>query len=93
MFRSLHKPGPAMILSIVALVFVTTGTATAAALLTGAQIKNGSLTSLDIRNETLKTVDVKNGSLLAVDFRAGQLPAGAQGPQGPARGSSAAARP
>lgn len=83
MFRTLRKPSPATILSIVALVFASAGTATAASLLTGAQIKNGSLTGIDVKNGTLKSVDVANGSLLALDFKAGQLPAGPQGPQGP----------
>ena len=48
------------------------GTATAARLITGKQIKNSSITSSD----------VKNGSLLRGDFKSGQLPAGPRGPQG-----------
>jgi hypothetical protein len=45
------------------------GTATAAKLITGKQIRNSSITS----------TDVKNGSLLRKDFRSAQLPRGPQG--------------
>jgi hypothetical protein len=47
--------------------------ASAARLITGRDIKDGTVTS----------ADVKNGSLLKADFKSGQLPAGPRGPAGP----------
>jgi hypothetical protein len=79
-----------MIVAIVALVVATAGTATAARLITGAQIETGTITSRNIKNNTIRSRDVRNHSLLARDFRAGQLPrgprgfTGAPGPRGPA---------
>ncbi len=70
-----------MIVAIIAV--ACAGTATAA-VITGAQIKNGSVTSRDVKNNNLTTRDVKNRSLLRRDFKSGQLPRGATGPQGPA---------
>lgn len=76
-----RRPSPGTVIACVALVVACTGTATAATLITGAQIKNNSVT----------TKDVKNKSLRARDFKPGNLPrgpagptgaAGAQGPQG-----------
>jgi hypothetical protein len=68
-------------ISLLALFFAVSGPsyaadaiASAAKLLTGKQIKDGSLT----------TKDVKDGSLLANDFKADQLPAGAAGAKGDA---------
>jgi hypothetical protein len=67
------------------LVVASSATAGAAALITGADIADGSLTSRDIRNGSVKGVDVKDGSLTKADFT-GDLtgPQGPQGPQGPA---------
>lgn len=50
------------------------GSATAARLLTGKDIRNGSLTGADVRD----------GSLTARDLRPGSLPSGSRGPAGPA---------
>ena len=63
------RPSPSMIVAFVALFIAGAGSATAARLITGKQIKNSSITSTDVRN----------GSLLRRDFRSGQLPRGAQG--------------
>jgi hypothetical protein len=71
-----RRPSPGIIVACIALVVACTGTATAATLITGAQIKNNSLT----------TKDVKNKSLRAKDFKPADLPrgpAGAQGATGP----------
>jgi hypothetical protein len=73
------RPSPGTVIACVAVVLACTGSATAATLITGQQIKNNSLT----------TKDVKNKSLRAGDFKPGDLPrgpagvAGATGPQGP----------
>jgi hypothetical protein len=61
-----------MLVAIAAVVLASAGSATAARLITGKQIKNGSITS----------TDVKNGSLVSGDFKSGQLPSGPRGAQG-----------
>jgi len=61
-----------MIVAVAAVVLAAAGSATAARVITGKQIKNNSITSQDI----------KNNSLLERDFKSGQLPTGARGPQG-----------
>ena len=66
------RPSPSMVVAFVALFIAGAGSATAARLITGKQIKNSSITSRDVRN----------GSLLRRDFRRGQLPRGLHGPQG-----------
>ena len=63
------RPSPSMMVAFVALFIAGAGSATAARLITGKQIKNSSITSSDVRN----------GSLLRRDFRSGQLPRGPQG--------------
>jgi hypothetical protein len=59
-------------MSTIAVFVVLGGTATAASIITGKQIKNSSITSTDI----------KNGSLLASDFKKGQLKRGKTGKSG-----------
>jgi hypothetical protein len=63
-----------MMVAFVALFVAGAGSATAARLITGKQIRNSSITSTDVRN----------GSLLRRDFRSGQLPRGPQGLPGAA---------
>jgi hypothetical protein len=63
-----------MIVAFVALFVAGAGSATAARLITGKQIKNSSITSKDVRN----------GSLMRRDFKSGQLPRGPQGLPGAA---------
>lgn len=58
------------------------GSAGAAALLTGKDIKDGSISGRDIRTSSVQGSDVKDGSLTGADF-AGSV-AGPPGPQGPA---------
>ena len=89
MSKHRHRPSAGTSLAIVAIVLSCAGSATAASVITGKQIKNSSISSSDI----------KNRSLLAKDFKSGQLkrgrtgatgPAGATGPQG-ARGTAGTA--
>jgi hypothetical protein len=69
----------AHLLALLAL-FVSLGsTATAAVMVTGRDIKDGSVTSADVRDRSLR----------ARDFRRGDLPAGARGPAG-AKGDAGA---
>lgn len=63
------RPSPALTVAFMALFVAGAGTATAAGLITGKQIKNSSIT----------TKDIKNKSLLKKDFKSGQLPAGPKG--------------
>ncbi len=79
----IRRPSPATVVALAALFVASSGTAVAAVIVTGANVKNGSLTGLDVRNGSLTSADVKNRSLLPVDFK-GKLPAGPQGPVGPA---------
>jgi hypothetical protein len=83
-----------MIVAIIALIVAASGSALAATIITGANIKNGSVTGLDIKNGSLTGTDVKNSSLGTADLSAtaraalkGQ--AGAQGPAGPSGTQSA----
>ena len=87
-------PSKATCISTVALLFAVTGTATAAGLITGAQIKdntvgspdlrNNAVASQDIKNNSVSSLDVQDGSLKSVDFAAGELTTGPAGPAGPA---------
>ena len=78
------------VLAVVAIVMATVGSATAASMITGSQIRNDTITSSDVRDGTLTSRDVRDHTLLTKDFRPGQLPqgprglSGATGPGGPA---------
>jgi hypothetical protein len=58
------------------LVVSTVGGASAAALITGRQIKNGTVTGKDLRDHSLRPKDARAGAILPG-------PAGPQGPMGP----------
>lgn len=66
--------------SIVAVVLAMAGSATAAKVITGKQIKDGTVTGKDVKDGSLTSKDF-NGP---VGERGPQGPAGAQGPAGPA---------
>jgi hypothetical protein len=76
-----------LVVWVVALLFVVAGSATAASLITGKQVKNGSLTGLDVKDRSLTARDFK-GSLRGPVGPAGTPGAagatGATGPAGPA---------
>jgi hypothetical protein len=72
-------PRPSTVLALVALAVALGGTGYAATLLPA-----GSVGTAQLKNGAVISSKVKNGSLRAADFAPGQLPAGAQGPQGPA---------
>ena len=65
---------------VVLLVGLTAGSATAGALVTGAQIKDGTVRSADIRNGSLVGADVRDGSLRLSDVE--NLPVGPKGEVG-----------
>jgi Collagen triple helix repeat (20 copies) len=82
----------AAVLAVTAtLVAVTAGTAGVHALITGAQIKDGSIESLDLKNGTIRRADIASATLATLRGSAGERgptgpagPQGATGPQGPA---------
>lgn len=69
---------PVLLLAVVALLVGIAGTATAAKLITGAQIQDGSVTGKDVKNGSLTKRDL-TGSL-----RGETGPPGPEGPAGPA---------
>jgi hypothetical protein len=64
------RPGGSLLLAVLALVLALGGTATAAKLITGKQIKNSSLTGADVKNSSLTGADVKNASIGPSDLTA-----------------------
>jgi hypothetical protein len=72
--RRLNLPAPVVLAAIV--VVLLGGTATAAHLISGKQIKNGSITGVDVKNKSLTAADFR-GSVVGV-----QGPTGAQGATG-----------
>lgn len=74
----------ANVVATLALFIALGGSATAALLITGKQVKNGTLTGVDLKDGSVGSADVKDGDLLARDFKAGELPAGPQGAKGDA---------
>jgi hypothetical protein len=60
----------AFILGVVA---AAAGTATAATLITGRDVRNNSLTGVDIRSGSLTGSDIRNSSLTGVDIRNGSI--------------------
>lgn len=81
----LHKPSPALGVSIAALVVATGGTSYAAAMIGSADIENDSIRSVDVRDGKLKSRDVKDGTLRKKDLGFDATgPRGPEGPQGPA---------
>ena len=78
----LRLPSPAMFVALVALTAALGGTAYAAVVVTGQNVRNGSLTGADVRSNSLSGSDVRDvrggdirdGSLTSREFRAGELP-------------------
>ena len=75
--------GTAVFTIVGAIVLSSTISATAASLITGAQIRDHSITAVDIANNTLTTTQIKDGSLRVADFAPGSVLKGATGAQGP----------
>ena len=74
----------ALLVAVLALIIGFAGSATAAVVVTGKQIKDGTVTTADLQDTSLESVDVKDESLTQADFFdtvAG--PAGPKGDQGP----------
>lgn len=77
---------PALWISMAALAVATGGTAIAATVITGAQIKAGTITSRNIRDRSLGVVDLAPKARATLKGQTGATtgPAGAAGPAGPA---------
>ncbi|MEZ5157287.1 MAG: hypothetical protein R2720_09625 [Candidatus Nanopelagicales bacterium] len=75
-----------VVLIVVGLIVAAAGTATAARLITSADIKNGTITSKDIKNGTIKSKDIKPGTIsekrLSDKVKSKLNSSGAQGPKG-----------
>lgn len=67
---------------VMLLALVGAGTATAAKMITGAEIANGTVTGADIMNGSVKKKDLSAGA--KASLQGPQGPAGEQGPAGPA---------
>ena len=67
-FRALSRP-VAWLIVVAGVVLVSAGSATAARLITGADVKDSSLTGRDVKGSSLGTTDVKNSSLRGRDIR------------------------
>lgn len=67
------RPSPAMAVALVSLFVALGGSATAAVLVTGAQIKDGTVRSADIANGSLLGTDVANSSIRSADVADGSL--------------------
>lgn len=77
------RPSASMMVAFVALMVAAGGSATAATLITGAQIRNNSITGADVKSSSLSGSDIKNKSLSPADFKGSvQGPAGPAGPAG-----------
>lgn len=61
----------ALVVSLVALVVALSGTAVAAGLVTGRDIKNNSVTTADVKNSTLRGKDIKNNQVSLADLTPG----------------------
>lgn len=75
-----------VVLIVVGLIVAAAGTATAARMITGADIKDGTITSADIKNATIKGEDIKTGTIgemsLADSVKSKLNTGGPQGPKG-----------
>ena len=85
--RLRHRPTPATVISLIALVVAMGGTSYAAISLPAnsvgtTQLKKKAVTRKKLAANAVTSAKVKNGALLAKDFKAGQLPAGPRGPMG-----------
>jgi hypothetical protein len=77
--------------AVSALAVATAGTAGVRALITGAQIKDGTIESRDIENGTILRADIARGAIASLEGDRG--PRGAQGPSGPAGAQGPAGAP
>jgi hypothetical protein len=81
-----RRPSPALVVAIVSLLVALSGTASAALVMTGKQIKDGTVTGKDVKNRTLGTKKLTKKAVTSLKGQRGpagpQGPAGQQGPKG-----------
>jgi hypothetical protein len=82
-----HRPSPAMLVAILALVVALGGTGYAAVKLPAGsvgtkQLKKKAVTGAKIARNAVTSSKIKNGSLSSADFASGQLPKGPKGDKG-----------
>lgn len=78
------SPSPAMVVACIAVVLAMTGSAFAArALITGADIQNGSITRADLSRGTLRSLTGRRGPAGTDGFSGARGPQGDTGPAGP----------
>jgi hypothetical protein len=78
-----RRPSAAMVVAVVALCSALGGSATAALMVTGSSVKDGSLTGKDVRNRSLGTRDLNPKAVGALRGQRGPAgPAGLQGLKG-----------
>lgn len=65
----MHRPSGATVISLIALFVALSGTAIAAATITGRNVKNGSLTGKDIRSNSVTGRDIRSNSVTGRDIR------------------------
>ncbi|WP_022928803.1 collagen-like triple helix repeat-containing protein [Patulibacter americanus] len=86
--RRRRRPQTSTAVSFLALFVALSGTATAATMISGKEIKNNTVTGADVKSSSLTGSDIKNRSLSASDLSASALAtlksSGAAGPAGPA---------
>jgi len=82
-----RRPSPAIVVAIVALFVAFSGTATAALVTTGKDIKNGTITGKDVKNRTLGTRELSKKAISSLKRQA--QPNAGQGQAGPAGPSKA----
>ena len=63
------RPSPALLVAIVALSVAFSGTATAALVMTGKNIKDGTITGKDVKNRTLGTNKLSKRAVSSLDRR------------------------
>lgn len=80
----LQRPSPAMAVALIALFVALGGSGYAAVKINGKNIKGRSIAGSKLKRSAVTATEVKNASLRAADFKPGELPAGQNGPQGPA---------
>ena len=79
-----RRPSPALVVALVALFVAFSGTATAALVMTGKNIKDGTITGKDVKNRALGTNKLSKSAVTSLKAERGPAgPQGAAGPQGP----------
>lgn len=69
----IRRPSPAMAVALAALFVALGGTASAALVITGRNVRNGSLHGADVHNGSLSGHDIRNGTIRAGDVANGSL--------------------